>query len=214
MVLWIQLLVLSLACCFRLLLALNAGLLVVLTLAKIGQDVRPCALTLEATESTVQRLALFYLDFCHDFFPSPRIRRRSVADDVPILDRKYAICRWQTLCILYPISAYLSIGFQKFFSVFLNKNPRRLPRVFGADNQIRTDDLLITNEVLYRLSYISALSCDLPIIAYIANFVKRIWRIFFGDFAQRKSRVGRGGSSIFTLSIWRWLNCSLSGCAR
>ena len=76
MVLWIQLLVLSLACCFRLLLALNAGLLVVLTLAKIGQDVRPCALTLEAAESTVQRLALFYLDFCHDFFPSPRIRRR------------------------------------------------------------------------------------------------------------------------------------------
>ena len=75
-----KLLVLSLACCFRLLLALNAGLLVVLTLAKIGQDVRPCALTLEATESTVQRLALFYLDFCHDFFPSPRIRRRSVAD--------------------------------------------------------------------------------------------------------------------------------------
>ena len=71
-----KLLVLSLACCFRLLLALNAGLLVVLTLAKIGQDVRPCALTLEAAESTVQRLALFYLDFCHDFFPSPRIRRR------------------------------------------------------------------------------------------------------------------------------------------
>ena len=73
---FIRKLPLALAGRFGLLLALDAGLLVVLTLAKIGQDVRPCALTLEATESTVQRLALFYLDFCHDFFPSPRIRRR------------------------------------------------------------------------------------------------------------------------------------------
>ena len=34
------------------------------------------------------------------------------------------------------------------------------PRVFhkyGADNQIRTDDLVITNDVLYLLSYISIL---------------------------------------------------------
>ena len=68
-VLCIQLLVLSLACCFRLLLALNAGLLVVLTLAKIGQDIRPCALTLEATEGAVQGLAFLDSDFCHFFFP-------------------------------------------------------------------------------------------------------------------------------------------------
>ena len=27
--------------------------------------------------------------------------------------------------------------------------------VYGADNRIRTDDLVITNDVLYRLSYIS-----------------------------------------------------------
>ena len=31
---------------------------------------------------------------------------------------------------------------------------------FGADNQIRTDDLVITNDVLYRLSHISVLSLD------------------------------------------------------
>ena len=147
-----KLLVLSLACCFRLLLALNAGLLVVLTLAKIGQDVRPCALTLEAAESTVQRLALFYLDFCHDFFPSPRIRRRYSRRR---FTERFPLAARQTLCILYPISLNLSIGFRKIFFAFLHKNPRRLPRAFGADNQIRTDDLLITNEVLYRLSYIS-----------------------------------------------------------
>ena len=29
--------------------------------------------------------------------------------------------------------------------------------VYGADNRIRTDDLVITNDVLYRLSYISML---------------------------------------------------------
>ena len=46
----------------------------------------------------------------------------------------------------------------------------------------------MTNEVLYRLSYISD-SCDLPIIAYNADFVNRVWRIFFGDFAQRNGDV-------------------------
>ena len=37
------------------------------------------------------------------------------------------------------------------------KAPRHLPRgfLFGAANRIRTDDLVITNDVLYRLSYSS-----------------------------------------------------------
>lgn len=39
------------------------------------------------------------------------------------------------------------------------KNKRRMriahPPFVGADNRIRTDDLVITNDVLYRLSYIS-----------------------------------------------------------
>ena len=76
---------------------------------------------------------------------------------------KYAVLKLSF--ILYHEKTNLSIGFSKFFFIFLHKNPRQLPRVFGADNQIRTDDLLITNEVLYRLSYISTLSRDLHIIA-------------------------------------------------
>ena len=37
------------------------------------------------------------------------------------------------------------------------KRPTRLgePFVYGAANRIRTDDLVITNDVLYRLSYSS-----------------------------------------------------------
>ena len=39
----------------------------------------------------------------------------------------------------------------------INKAPRRLAGcfVYGAANRIRTDDLVITNDVLYRLSYSS-----------------------------------------------------------
>ena len=33
-------------------------------------------------------------------------------------------------------------------------------RVHGADSQIRTGDLILTKDALYRLSYISALSFD------------------------------------------------------
>ena len=32
--------------------------------------------------------------------------------------------------------------------------------VHGADSQIRTGDLILTKDALYRLSYISTLSCD------------------------------------------------------
>ena len=34
------------------------------------------------------------------------------------------------------------------------------PRVHGADSQIRTGDLILTKDALYRLSYISMLSFD------------------------------------------------------
>ena len=151
-----KLLVLSLACCFRLLLALNAGLLVVLTLAKIGQDIRPCALTLEATKGAVQGLAFLHSDFCHFFFPP-----LAYAGDWLQAGRTQSA---NSLHIIPYFFLFVN-RFLKILFVFSHKNPRLLPRVFGADNQIRTDDLLITNEVLYRLSYISALNCDLHIIA-------------------------------------------------
>ena len=42
-------------------------------------------------------------------------------------------------------------------SKFATKNPRKLrfSRIFGADSQIRTGDLILTKDALYRLSYIS-----------------------------------------------------------
>ena len=112
----------------------------------------------------------------------------------------YRMCDLPLANSLHIIPDFLGFvnRFREILFVFLHKNPRRLPRVFGADNQIRTDDLLITNEVLYRLSYISTLSCDLPIIAYIADFVKRISGKNFGDFAQRKRAAPQERHEIFT----------------
>ena len=66
------LLILSLACSLRLLLTLHAGLLVTLTLAKFSEDAGTCALTLEATQSTIQGFSLFYLYFCHSVSPPSR----------------------------------------------------------------------------------------------------------------------------------------------
>ena len=62
-----ELLILSLACSFGLLLALYAGLFVVLSLTKLGKDSRTSTLTLKTTERTVKRLAVFYFYFCHLF---------------------------------------------------------------------------------------------------------------------------------------------------
>jgi flagellar biosynthesis protein FliP len=66
------LLILALACSFRLLLTLYAGLFVMLSLAKFGKNAGSGALTLKATQSTVEGFALFQLYFCHVLFPSPR----------------------------------------------------------------------------------------------------------------------------------------------
>ena len=46
---------------------------------------------------------------------------------------------------------------------------------FGAGNQNRTDDLVITNDVLYRLSHTS----DLVIISKKIGFVKSIFKLYF-----------------------------------
>ena len=72
-----ELLILSLACSFGLLLALYAGLFVVLSLTKLGKDSRTSTLTLETTERAVKRLALFYFNFCHLFFPPLALKRFS-----------------------------------------------------------------------------------------------------------------------------------------
>ena len=65
-----------------------------------------------------------------------------------------------------------------------NKKSRELVLgIFGAGNQNRTDDLVITNDVLYRLSHTSA--CDFVIIpnshAFVKPFLKKI--LFFSAFS-------------------------------
>ena len=78
-----ELLILALACSFGFLLTLYAGLFVMLSLAKFGKHTGACALTLKATQSTVEGFALLQLYFCHVLYPSPRGDK---------LNLKYAEC--------------------------------------------------------------------------------------------------------------------------
>lgn len=71
-----KLLILAFSGCFSLLLALNAGLLVALSLAKLGQNAGLNALSLKATKSAVKCLVFFNFDFCHFYFPSLRCAKR------------------------------------------------------------------------------------------------------------------------------------------
>ncbi len=64
-----ELLILALACSFGLLLTLYAGLFVMLSLAKFGKHTGACALSLKATQSTVEGFALLQLYFCHFYIP-------------------------------------------------------------------------------------------------------------------------------------------------
>ena len=53
----------------------------------------------------------------------------------------------------------------------------------GAGNQSRTDDLVITNDVLYQLSHASKIvgfSVDPTIISNFSPFVNPFLKIFFG----------------------------------
>ena len=50
-------------------------------------------------------------------------------------------------------------------------------RFAGADDRIRTGDLILTKDALYRLSYISALSCDnVDIISHLPQKCKGFWK--------------------------------------
>ena len=66
-----KLFVFSLASCFRLFLALYAGLLIMFSLAKLGKDAGTSSCTLKATKCAVQRLAFLDSDFCHFLFSLP-----------------------------------------------------------------------------------------------------------------------------------------------
>ena len=64
-----SLFILSLSCCFRLLLALYAGLFIVLSLTELCEYTGACTLLLEATKSVIKRFAFSELNFCHFYFP-------------------------------------------------------------------------------------------------------------------------------------------------
>ena len=49
-----------------------------------------------------------------------------------------------------------------FMLLRYKKSAHDCVRIFGAGNQNRTDDLVITNDVLYRLSHTSSAADDCP----------------------------------------------------
>lgn len=68
------------------------------------------------------------------------------------------------------------------------KKARKTPSLFGADNRIRTDDLMLTKHVLYQLSYISIANA-FGIIAKEFGLVNTKAKKLFGffmDFAPTK----------------------------
>ena len=74
----------------------------------------------------------------------------------------------------------------------------------GAGNQSRTDDLVITNDVLYQLSHASKIvgfSVDLTIISNFSPFVNPFLKIFFGGgrpWRERAPSFGEGALSLQT----------------
>ncbi len=76
-----------------------------------------------------------------------------------------------------------------------------VPPFFGANGGTRTRDLLITNQLLYRLSHISvcpAFRDTFGIIAHLRRFVKP-----FFAFSPQKNRNRKKTSPDFRVSIDR-----------
>ena len=93
-----QLFILALSCCLRLLLALYAGLFVMLSLAEFGKNTRLYALSLKTTKRAVKSFIFFYSDFCHSYIPPFALQR----------DQNLIIS-----CLLYPKKFFLSRDFIK-----------------------------------------------------------------------------------------------------
>lgn len=75
-------LVLALASCFRLLLALYAGLLVMFSLAKFSEYAGSCTLSLKTTERAVQCFVFFNSDLCHLYSLPPQIQMRMIRKNI------------------------------------------------------------------------------------------------------------------------------------
>ena len=68
----------------------------------------------------------------------------------------------------------------------------------GAGNQSRTDDLVITNDVLYQLSHASKIvvfSVDFTIISNFSPFVNPFLKIF-SDSAKKDKKL------VFAVTVW------------
>ena len=71
-----KLLVLAFSGSLRLLLALYAGLLVMLSFTKLGKNTGLLALSFKTTKCAIESLILFYSDLSHLYFPSLRFAKR------------------------------------------------------------------------------------------------------------------------------------------
>ena len=71
----VKLLILSLSCSLRLLLTLYAGLLIMLSLTKLGKNTRLLALSLETTKCAVESFIFLNSNFCHHYFPPFALQR-------------------------------------------------------------------------------------------------------------------------------------------
>ena len=71
-----KLLILAFSGSLRLLLALYAGLLIMLSLTELGKNTGLNALSLETTKRAIESLIFFYSNFSHLYFPSLRFAKR------------------------------------------------------------------------------------------------------------------------------------------
>ena len=70
------LLILTLSSSLRLLLALYAGLLIMLSLTKLGKNTALLALSLETTKCAIESLVFFNSDLSHFLYPPLRFAKR------------------------------------------------------------------------------------------------------------------------------------------
>ena len=75
-----ELLILTLSSSLSLLLALYAGLLVMLSFAKLGQNTGLNALSLETTKRVIKSFIFFYSNFCHLYFPPFALQRDIISN--------------------------------------------------------------------------------------------------------------------------------------
>ena len=90
-----------------------------------------------------------------------------------------------------------------------------LQALFGGGRWIRTPDLLITNQLLYQLSYTSSSNSKIYITRY-KPFCQQDFAAFFGFFpGSRSVREGRRREDLLRNFLrrrfWRGLLCTLCG---